>query len=336
MKIHAGHEDPARTLDESARRARILAQKTSVAKTRALLKVAQKTLESRIDDALGRGNLEGSFTVAKLRISLHQVRYAIDHLAAGMKGQLLQTAEDAAGPAVKRMLEYMRKAQRKYVGIASQPLAFNEIVLVDAAKEGARTSVLRRISGDPEHPGQAGVLQRYGSAVIGRFEKHFQLAIATGASVDQVRESIRKESPFLKQAPAHWAERIARTETMAAHNAAALETIQTASVELEDMVKILCATFDSRTGSDSFAVHGQIRRPSEAFQSWFGSYMHPPNRPNDREVVVPHRLSWPLPASLRPRSAGEIAARWRAEGRKGSPPAQPKISTVGDIRPAKS
>jgi hypothetical protein len=49
---------------------------------------------------------------------------------------------------------------------------------------------------------------------------------------------------------------------------------------------------------------------------------------NDREVVVPHRIHWPVPATLKPRGDGEVAARWSAEGRKGSPPARPLMSTV--------
>jgi hypothetical protein len=94
------------------------------------------------------------------------------------------------------------------------------------------------------------------------------------------------------------------------------------------MVKILAATFDHRTSADSYAVHGQIRRPEEFFDTWTGQVMHPPARPNDREVVVPHRVSWPIPDELKPKSDAEIAARWSAEGRKGSPPPRPRISTV--------
>jgi hypothetical protein len=94
------------------------------------------------------------------------------------------------------------------------------------------------------------------------------------------------------------------------------------------VTKILCATFDSRTGSDSFAVHGQIRRPDEAFAWWEGLYQHPPNRPNDREIVLSHRTSWPIPAELAWRSDSEVAARWALEGRKGAPPPRPKMTTV--------
>jgi hypothetical protein len=80
--------------------------------------------------------------------------------------------------------------------------------------------------------------------------------------------------------------------------------------------------------SDSIAVHGQIRLPGEPFDTWYGKRQSPPDRPNDREIVVPHRIAWPIPPELRPRGMGEVVARWRREGRKGSPPAQPLLSTV--------
>jgi len=115
---------------------------------------------------------------------------------------------------------------------------------------------------------------------------------------------------------------------MGAYNRAGWEAIREADAQLGDMVKIVSETFDSRTGADSFAVHGQIRRPEEAFEWWDGLYHHPPNRPNDRATVVPHRVSWPIPPALAWRSQGEITARWHMEGRRGSPPDRPKMTTI--------
>jgi hypothetical protein len=116
--------------------------------------------------------------------------------------------------------------------------------------------------------------------------------------------------------------------SMGVANRANWETVREADAQLGDMLKILSATFDERTAADSYAVHGQIRRPEEAFQSWFGLYQHPPNRPNDREVVVPHRMSWPIPPYLAWKSDADVAKRWQNDGRKGRPPPRPKMTTV--------
>ena len=120
--------------------------------------------------------------------------------------------------------------------------------------------------------------------------------------------------------------------TMGAYNRASWEGMREADDQLGDMVKILAATFDDRTGWDSYQVHGQIRLPDEAFEwnapSGSYSFMHPPNRPNDREVVVPHRIAWVIPSYLEQLSDGEVLDAWLREKRKGTLPDRPTMTTV--------
>lgn len=105
---------------------------------------------------------------------------------------------------------------------------------------------------------------------------------------------------------------------MAAYNRAGWEATREADEQLDDMVKILSATFDDRTGPDSKNVHGMVRRPDEAFEyvDYKGAhlmYQHPPNRPNDREIVVPHRISWAIPPYLKVLPDGAVAAAYAAK-----------------------
>lgn len=60
------------------------------------------------------------------------------------------------------------------------------------------------------------------------------------------------------------------------------------------MMKRLVATFDKRTGKDSIVLNGQTVPVEEKFFDPYiaGYYDHPPNRPRDREVVVPWREAW--------------------------------------------
>ena len=181
--------------------------------------------------------------------------------------------------------------------------------MIDRVSRGTEASVLRRLStsGTPQssmqepHPAKQGILDRYGMNVIDSFEETLQMAMVTQMPWAEVREKIIENSPFLKnRRPGAfdgkgdalvWAERIVRTETMYAYNAASWETSRQAQETLGDVIRILCATFDDRTGADSYAVHGQIRRTNEPFEYWGGSkFMHPPNRSNDREIVVDHRM----------------------------------------------
>ena len=195
-------------------------------------------------------------------------------------------------------------------------------------EEGVRVNVPPSLTPEGYVPSTDGVLARYGAATIQSFEDVLRNGMLTGKPWGDVREELVSKSPFLQGAPRSWAERILRTETMGAYNRAGWEAIRAADDDLGDMVKILSATFDNRTAWDSYQVHGQIRRVDEAFAWNGGLYQAPPNRPNDREVVVPHRISWPLPPDLAWRSDAEVIAAWKRDRRLGSPPARPQMTTV--------
>lgn len=320
---------PDSILREDRRRAQAAARDVGAARLRALLKRAQADLARRLREAEGlRGPGRESFTAVRARVLLRQVEEVLRALQPGMRSLLLTQAGEIADRRARDTVAYLRKAERLFTG-SSAPLPIREALVLDRATRGAEASALRRIASDPEHPSRPGVLDRYSAATIGKFEQELQLRALAGKPWAEVRDSLVEASPFLRGAPAHWAERIVRTEAMNASNAASLEAMREADDQLGGgTLKILCAAFDSRTAADSYAVHGQVRRLSEPFNDWTHAYAHPPNRSNDREVVVPHRIDWPIPPGLRPRSDGEVAARWRAEGRKGSPPPRPKMSTI--------
>lgn len=325
----ARQANPAEVLKSDTAAANAFAIKAGKERARTVLERAQTDLTKRLEQATGlRGPGVDSFTAAQLQTTLAQVREVLRPLQVGLGHIILDTGDEAAVTAAEATARYMRAADERYRGTGTQPLAIDEASMVDEATSGARASILRRIASDPDHPGHRGVLERYGTGVIGHFENELQQRFLTKAPWDSVRDKLIEGSPFLKAAPAYWAERILRTETMGATNRANWESIRTADQTFGDMCKILSCTFDDRTGADSIAVHGQIRRPEEAFESWFGAFQHPPDRPNDRAVVVPHRIAWEIPAELTPHDDGEILEAWEREGRKGSPPDRPLMTTI--------
>lgn len=331
---------PRDVLAEDRRQALDLASGVGVDRMVMVLRAAARDLEQRIGQQmmLRIGAAAGSdpFTLTQMRATLAQVREVTKLVTHGMTHVVLNGGEQAAEAGAGNTLKYLRAADEAFRGVAP-PLQLEEAGIVDQAKSGVRASILRRLasSGEPvagadaeAHPAKAGILERYGVATVGHFEQVLQKAFITRKPWAEVRSELTEKSPFLQAAPRHWAERIVRTETMAATNRAGYEATRVADDELGDMVKILSAVFDDRTAADSYAVHGQIRRPTEPFVSWYGLYQHPPNRPNDREVVVPHRIAWVLPPYLAWKTDGEVAARWKWEGRKGRPPARPVMTTV--------
>ena len=328
MAPQARPTDLRAVLDRDRERAASLAQRAGKDKTRRMLERAQRDLEQRLTQAQGLGGAgKDSFTASQLQQTLEQVRHVLRPLQGSLHGLSVDTGKEAAEASAQRTLAYLRDGEMRFRGSA-QPLQLNEAAIVDTAVQGTESSVLRRLASNPHDPRGMGILQRYGMNTVQSFEESLQQRFVARQPWEQVKAAITNESPFLAAKPAFWAERIVRTETMAANNTASLLAVKEADDVLGDMVKILAATFDDRTGADSIAVHGQIRLPSEPFDTWYGKRQSPPDRPNDREIVVPHRIAWPIPAELRPRGMGEVVARWRREGRKGSPPGQPLLSTV--------
>jgi hypothetical protein len=300
---------------------------------RALLAKAEKDLQERIA-GLAPGT-DQTFTAERMRAVLAQVQLVIRQMQPGFRNTVVDAGKHASDMAVQNTIDYLMAADAKYRGVGAQPLALDDARMFDAGAQGARASILRRlVSAGEDAPGatgagaKPGILQRYGMNVIEHFENVLQQHVVQRTSWADATSALKEKSPFLQGAPAHWAERILRTELMGGYARSAYEATRAADEDLGDVVKILVATFDDRTASDSYAVHGQIRRPAEAFDTWQGAMQHPPARPNDREVVVTHRIAWPIPKELMPRSRSEVVDRWQKEGRKGSPPATPIDSTV--------
>jgi hypothetical protein len=312
----ASKEAQAREVLESDRdQMQRMVQGSGADVTRKLLQSTQKDLEKRLREAEGlRGPGKGSFTAVQLRATLKQVRHLLVQLNRSLKNVIVDHGKKAAELAAGNTAKYLIIADQAYRGVGTMPLALDLAELLGSAMSETEASILRRIaSGLEGHPGKEGVLARYGSDVIEHFEKKLQKGIVGRKSLDEMREDITAESPFLQGAPRHWADRIVRTELAGAHNRAQWESVREADDQLGDMVKILSATFDERTAADSYAVHGQIRRPEEAFETWQGLFQHPPARPNDREVVTPHRISWSIPPYLAWRDDAEVFARWLME-----------------------
>lgn len=298
--------------------------------TQGMLADSARDLEKRIREAVGRGLGDDTFTQAQLRATLEQVKQVQRELNKKLRAQILSDGQTAAEAAAVNTAEYLRTADEAFRGVGVQPLALNEARMLDAAVQGSQSSILTRLasSGTPAsrvgrhgelvepHPAKEGILTRYGMETIGVFEETLQRGLIARKSFSEMREDITAQSPFLQGAPKYWAERIVRTEIMGAFNRGAFEATREADEELGDVVKILAANFDDRTASDSYAVHGQIRRPTEAFETWTGLVQHPPARPNDREAMITHRISWKIPAELEPRDPGEVAERWASEQSK--------------------
>jgi hypothetical protein len=305
---------------------------------RAILKLladAEDDLEKRLKK---RSELvpfgDGSFTSHQMRVTLAQIRDVTKSLVRQMGPEIADDAVDAAGEASDHVAEFLRASERKFNGIAST-LPIEDAAMASAAVAGTRASVLRRLM--VEHPDGkgGGILQRYGFSVVENFERQLAVAVATRKPFDEVRDALLEQSPFLQGASRSWAERIARTELHGAYGRGAHEAMKAAEPDIGVMFRILVATFDDRTGCDSYNVHGEVRRMNEPFEyvDYEGEheeFMTPPNRPNDREIVVAHAARWPIPKSFAPKTDGEVKAAYARARQKYH--GRPRVMSTVDLK----
>ncbi len=312
--------DVHRALQRDRIEAQRLLQAKGMRGTKELLTSAAKELGQRLSAEGMRGRPD-SFKSVQAKRMLQQVTLVQKGLGKGLQGLVEGLGAEAAGVGAEQTVKALVDGQKAHGGL---PLALREAAMFDRAVVGVNASILQRLG----EGGDEGVMGRYGKVSIAAFEKRMQLGMATGKSLDEIADDLTEESPFLQGAPRSWAERISRTEVQGSLVRASVLSIAEADEQLGDMAQILSGVFDDRTGADSYASHGQVRRVGEEFITWFGEMMHPPDRPNDRSVVVPQRISWPIPPELKPRPWSEVLSAWKREGRKGAPPPRPEPMTT--------
>lgn len=289
----------ARDLSEDPRIARVLLED---------LERAERDLGRRLRE-LRRTGLGQRFSGGQAELVRAQVRIATSEVVERVHGQQRASARRAAVRGVRETEKLARGLERRFTGIA-QPLRLTEaarlIPIVDQAT-GARARYI------------ATSLDRYGATMIGELEQIIRGGLISGATTDdmiaaltghggprgtvsmaarvtpagviRLVESDIPEGLFVRHR--YWAERLIRTEVMAAYNGAKLESLRAARQDFPDMQKKILAVLDNRTAEDSIYVHGQIRDLEENFVDGAGrEYLYPPARPNDRETVVPWRRAW--------------------------------------------
>ncbi len=132
-------------------------------------------------------------------------------------------------------------------------------------------------------------------------------AVVTQQIVDALEKAVQIGKPWSVANTAVWStirhvvkktqwmvDGILKTEASAAWNGTALAVMIAENSSTDPMMKKLVTTFDRRTGRDSVALHGQTRPVNEPFYDRVNgiTYMAPPNRPRDREMIVPWRASY--------------------------------------------
>lgn len=222
-----------------------------------------------------------TFTAQQMRGVLAQVDGAIAAMNESLKGNIGVGAEKMALKGVEDLLSEIKKFSSAF-GTPITPINLNAALVaqdtanfkinqydasLDAYSEGLRSQITNSIT-------NAAIEQIPMNELTSRMSKFF----------------IGEEWKLTQ---------IARTELHGIYNLGKMNGMaETQDQYLPDLKKTLIHPMDSRTGADSKFVAAKnlivdIDQPFE--YTWKGTrriYMAPPDRPNDRSILVPYMESW--------------------------------------------
>lgn len=224
----------------------------------------------------------GTFTRQHLQGVLAQVNSAIEAMNHHLAGETFKSSYRAALLGAEGSLKEIRRFQDRFTG-AVTPINLNAaIVATDTANllvERYRTN-----------------LAAYGNDLYTQISNGLFSAAIGATSYDEV---IGRVSQFF--VGEEWKlHRIVRTELHHVFNVGKMNSMMELrdSDTLPGMKKALVHPLDGRTGPDSkyAASLNLVAEIDEPFEyTWNGnhrSYMVPPDRPNDRSILVPYEPAW--------------------------------------------
>jgi hypothetical protein len=251
------------------------------------------TIKKRLDrEDLGTWNaFVNTAALQQLSQGIRDLAQAhVEHTSSRM-GAFFDTAR-------KDTAEWLRYADRTFTG-SVRPLRFDAVAWVSANKQqlsNVRLQEYRRS------------FARYGANAVRKIENEIAQTVLIGDPWSTARDKVWDAVRGVVEDRQWMVDRILRTETSAIYNGTRLEALLEEDYADDPMYKTLLATFDNVTGDDSVLLHEQVRPVRQPFyDAWYGkSYMAPPNRPNDREILVGWRKSYgDAPGEVAPERAGQ-------------------------------
>lgn len=239
-----------------------------------------REIRADLRDRLGsvRGD---TFTAQQLRGVLAQVEGAINAMNTSLKEGMGSASEKAATKGIEDLLSEIRRFDQIFKG-AVTPINLNAALI---AQDVNNLLVSKYQSS----------LDSYSEQLRSQIANTLTNAAIEEVSLDQV---VNRLGQFF--VGEEWKlTQIARTELHNVYNLGKQQGMEeTQERFLPDLKKTLFHPMDARTGADSKYVARKnlivdIDKPFE--YTWKGqkrTYMVPPDRPNDRSILVPYRETW--------------------------------------------
>lgn len=242
---------------------------------------------------------EGTFTEQSLNITLVQINAAIETIKRDLKGQLISSSEILSERGIEDLIQEINKFSKVFEG-AETPLNINAVLVATES----RNFLLNKHEAS---------MDAYSESLRSTITSNIVQAMATRETTQRTVSRMVKDVGQFFIGEEWKLNRIARTELHNIYNFSKLTGMkQTADQYIPDLKKALIHPIDSRTGDDSkqLASKNPIVDIDEPFVFTFTrrlksgqvrkerrEFMFPPDRPNDRSVLVPYRQEWGESAS---------------------------------------
>lgn len=278
-----------------------------VGRMRTLYGEARRDLEERLSAMVARGRGD-TFGAQHLRQVLTQVADVAGGFQRGLKDHLASTGRMAAILAPRHATDTIARMEHKF-GRMTPVVQAEQAAVVAGVDRAVVPSLLSRFDAS---------VRTYGPQAIASIQRDLAGSILRQEGVDEaVDRVVGARGLFERQ---RWrAERIVRTELSYSYGVTKQRSMEALHVKVPRLMKRLVATHDARTGQDSLDLDGQTVEVHQPFV-WHVKnsrgiptgkvvhYMQPPNRPNDREVVVEWMPEWGAAASASIEGLGDVRA----------------------------
>jgi hypothetical protein len=226
----------------------------------------------------------GSWSSAMAAATLAQLGEATRGLSESQLRLLSRALPGIAGIAKDDLADYLGKLDEHYLGVA-RPLRWDALEWLEGYSRPLLRSRLRIYEKS---------YARYGAEAVAGIENAMAKSVLLGTPWTEARESVMglvREQVGGRQ----WmVDRIIRNEVATIYSSTTMAALLEEDEPDDPMLKKLVALWDKVTGLDSKLLHGQTRRVQDLFTDAVHGkeFDAPPNRPNDREIVIGWRASW--------------------------------------------
>jgi len=225
-----------------------------------------------------------SFTEQQVQVTLVQVEAAIEAIRRDLAGEMVEASEIMSTQGVSDLIEEVEKFSKKFEG-SVQPINISAALIATEAQ----TFLVNKHQAS---------IDAYTTSLRSQITSNIAQSMIARDTTQRTIEQLVVDVGRFFQGEEWRLRRIVRTELHNIYNYSKLKAMGRAGDVVDGLKKTLMHPMDSRTGDDSKAL--KARNPivdmDQPFRfKWKGRervFMFPPDRPNDRSILVPYKKAW--------------------------------------------